>query len=87
MVISTATVKGQVLIPVQLRKKYHIHKGSRLAVLDGDGQIILKPVADDPIEAGMGFLKKFKGKSALKSLQEEKMIERKKGKIADNLDR
>jgi len=78
MVISTATLKGQVLIPVQLRRKYHIHKGSRLAVLDGDGQIILRPVPENPIDAGMGFLKKFKGKSALKVLLDERAAERKR---------
>lgn len=77
MVISRATLKGQVLIPVSLRRKYHIHKGSRLAVLDGEGEIILRPVPQDPVATSKGFLKDFKGKSALKVLIEERTAERK----------
>ena len=76
MVIAKTTLKGQILIPVSLRRKYHIHKGSRFAIIDGDGQIILKPVSKDPIEEGFGMLKKFKGPSALKGLMEERARER-----------
>ena len=78
MVVATATLKGQVLIPVQLRRKYHIHKGSRLAVLDGNGQIILRPMSKNPIDEAMGFLKKYKGKSPLKMLMEDRAAERKR---------
>ena len=75
MVIAKASFKGQVLIPVSLRKKYNIQKGSRLAVLDGNGSIIFKPMSKDPIEEGCGFLKKYKGPSALKVLLEERRKE------------
>ena len=70
MVITKATIKGQILIPVELRKKYHIHKGSRLAIIDKDGEIVLKPLVDDPIKAGLGLLKG--GPSALKFLLAER---------------
>ena len=78
MVVATTTLKGQILIPVALRRKYHIHKGSRLAVLDGEGQIILKPMLKNPIDEAMGFLKKYKGKSPLKLLLEERAAERRR---------
>ena len=71
MVIARATIKGQVVIPVNLRKKYGIHQGSRLAILDGDGQIIIRPVAKNPIQEGLGCLNKFKGPSPLKFLLKE----------------
>ena len=71
MVIAKASFKGQVLIPVSLRKKYNIQKGSRLAVLDGNGSIIFKPMLKDPVEEGCGFLKNVKGPSPLKYLLKE----------------
>ncbi len=78
MVIATATLKGQVVIPAPLRHKYHIHKGSRLAILDGEGQIIIKPVPKDPIKAAFGFIKKVKGqKSPLEALMEDRVFEAK----------
>ena len=78
MVIATATLKGQVVIPAPLRRKYRIHQGSRLAVLEGEGQIIFKPLPDDPLKESMGFLKKFKGQSALKALMEDRAEQRRR---------
>ena len=58
MVITKATSKGQVVIPAELRKKLNIKKGTRLAVSQGEGNLILlRPVPDDPIEASKGMLK------------------------------
>lgn len=73
MVITMATIKGQVLIPVELRRKYHIQQGSRLAVIDREGEIIFKPLPDDPISLARGRFKNGRH-SALKVL----MAERKK---------
>jgi AbrB family looped-hinge helix DNA binding protein len=70
MYITQATIKGQVLIPVDLRKKYHIHKGSRLGIIDRGGEIMVKPLPKDIIQAARGFLKG--GPSALKMLLEER---------------
>jgi AbrB family looped-hinge helix DNA binding protein len=58
MTISRATIKGQVLIPAPLRNKFNIKKGSRVAISEGEGNVILiKPLPDDPIEASRGILK------------------------------
>lgn len=78
MVIAKASFKGQVLIPVALRRKYNIQKGSRLSVEDGDGQIIFKVMPNDPVGAAHGFLKQVKGPSALKVLMEERRKESKR---------
>jgi AbrB family looped-hinge helix DNA binding protein len=49
MTISRATIKGQVIIPAPLRKKFNIKKGTRAAILEGEGNVILiKPLPDDP---------------------------------------
>jgi AbrB family looped-hinge helix DNA binding protein len=58
MTISRATVNGQVIIPAPLRKKFNINKGTRVAIIEGEGNvIIIKPLPDDPIEASRGVLK------------------------------
>ena len=66
MYIAQATIKGQVLIPVELRKKYHIEKGSQVAFLEREEGILIKPLMKNPIDAGCGFLKG--GPSILKEL-------------------
>jgi len=76
--ISRATVKGQVIIPAPLRKKFNIKKGTRIAIIEGEGNVILiKPLPDDPIEASRGVLK---GKtSMIKALIKDRREEAKRG--------
>lgn len=71
MNISKATVKGHVIIPAELRKKYNIKKGSKVGIYEGEGNvIIIKPLPDDPVEASKGMLK---GKtSILKALLKDR---------------
>lgn len=78
MTISKATVKGQVIIPASLRKKFNIQKGTRVAIMEGEGRVILiKPLPDDPIEASRGMLK---GKTSLtKALLKDRLGEAKRG--------
>ena len=78
MTISRATVKGQVIIPAPLRKKFNIKKGTRVAIIEGEGNVILiKPLPDDPIEASRGILK---GKtSMIKALIKDRREESKRG--------
>ena len=52
-----ATVKGQILIPASLRRKYKIERGTPLRVYDKRNRIILEPVIRDPVEEGRGILK------------------------------
>jgi AbrB family looped-hinge helix DNA binding protein len=65
MPIVNASSKGQIVIPAQLRRKYRIEKGTRLNVLDGDGEIIIRPVLQDAVTQARGL---FSG--GLSSLQE-----------------
>ena len=78
MTISKATIKGQVIIPVELRKKFNIKKGTRISIEEGQGQVILlRPLPDDPIEASRGMLK---GKTSLtKALLKDRREEAKRG--------
>jgi AbrB family looped-hinge helix DNA binding protein len=76
--IAKATVKGQVVIPAELRKKYKIKKGSKVNIYEGEGNvIIIKPLPEDPIEASKGMLK---GKtSILKALLKDRQEEARHG--------
>ena len=75
MYIAQTTLKGQIVIPVDLRRKYKIKKGSRFSVLDKEGEIVLKPLPEDPIEVACGFLKNIKGGSPLKELIKDRKWE------------
>jgi AbrB family looped-hinge helix DNA binding protein len=57
MDVVKATVKGQILIPASLRRKYHIERGTPLRVYDKWNRIILEPVIRDMVEEGRGMLK------------------------------
>ena len=76
MNVVKATVKGQILIPALLRRKYQIGKGTPLRVYDGKNRIILEPVVRDPVEEGRGILK-TKGR-ILKALIEDRKRETKR---------
>ena len=68
-----ATVKGQVLIPVALRRKYGIQKGTRISITEEKGRIILEPITRDYIHSLKGILK---GTGALEELMADRRRER-----------
>ncbi len=73
MRIVQATEKGQVVIPVEIRKKYHISKGTKVVIFEKDGEIILKPLLKEPVKEARGAFKE--GPSALKTLMEDRKEE------------
>ena len=58
MAIEYATVKakGQVVIPVDIRRKFQIDEGTRVAFLEEDGRLFIQPVTDEFIDAMQGLL-------------------------------
>jgi AbrB family looped-hinge helix DNA binding protein len=71
---TTATVKGQIVIPAELRRKLGIKGGTRLNVeVDEAGRIILTPVTQSYIRTLYG---RHKGKQLLEALVREKKRER-----------
>jgi len=71
------TVKGQIVIPAALRKKYGITGGTRIVVVDNGDEIVLRPITSQYLKKLRGSLK---GKGALKVL----MDERRKDKAREN---
>ena len=64
-----ATVKGQIVIPASLRRKYGIKNGTKIIVTDIGDAIVLKPVTEQYLRNLQGSLK---GRGGLKVLQEER---------------
>ena len=58
MTIEYATVKakGQVVIPVELRRRFQIDEGTKVAFLEEEGRLFIQPVTDEFIDAMQGTL-------------------------------
>ena len=72
---SSVTTKGQVVIPVEIRRHHGIGPGARIAFEDHEDYIIIRPVTHalvDKIKGSLG-----KGGKALKELYAEKEREKK----------
>ena len=66
--------KGWVVIPAELRKKYHLSAGDEVNIVDYGGVLALIPVVDDPVSKAAGMLK---GDTSLtQALLEEREKER-----------
>jgi AbrB family looped-hinge helix DNA binding protein len=68
------TVKGQVVIPSRLRRKFGIKKGTQVSLFEREDEIIIRPITDEYIKR-MAGIAGTKGK-LLKALKEEKARER-----------
>ena len=75
--VGQVSSKGQVVIPAQIRKKYGLRAKSKVEIFDVEGQIILCPIPEDPIEAAEGFLNSEKPVSEMmrEARSEEKGFE------------
>jgi AbrB family looped-hinge helix DNA binding protein len=74
--VSTATVsaKGWIVIPAELRRKYHIEPGGQIRIVDYGGSLGLVPALEDPIREARGALA---GKTSLtQALFEDRRRER-----------
>ena len=75
MAVVRSTVKGQVLIPADIRRKFNIRKGTSLNIYADAERIYLEPVSEDLVERSKGFLN-TKGR-VLKALLEDRRREAK----------
>ncbi len=75
MLETTATSKGQIVIPSSVRRKLGIKEGTRIQIelREDANEIILKPITREYVHSLRG---RFKGKGLLKALMAEKKKER-----------
>jgi AbrB family looped-hinge helix DNA binding protein len=78
MAISTATPKGQVVIPADLRRKYKIEAGTKVSIVDGDGCVVVRPLGRVRAKESFGILRRFRGRSTVTALREERKREARK---------
>jgi AbrB family looped-hinge helix DNA binding protein len=74
MPIAKISSKGWLVIPAELRRKYGLESGQYLSVIDYGGVLSLVPQLKDPVEEGMGSLKR--GSSLVQALLESRTRER-----------
>ncbi len=54
---ATFTSKGQLVIPVELRRKHRIEAGTKVKILEDQfGRIVLQPITDEYIDRVRGLL-------------------------------
>lgn len=57
MTLATISSKGWIVIPNELRKKYYLHAGDKVALVDYGGVLSIVPVMTDPVVEAAGLLK------------------------------
>jgi len=74
METSITTNKGQIVVPKKLRNKYGIKKGTRVAFIDKNGELVLRVMDKSYFESFVGITK-GEG-SVIEELMKEKKIEK-----------
>jgi AbrB family looped-hinge helix DNA binding protein len=72
---AAVTIKGQVVIPVKIRERLGIKKGTRLHVEERDGEVILRPLNREYFQRMSGILK---GGGLVKALEETRAEDRRR---------
>jgi AbrB family looped-hinge helix DNA binding protein len=70
---TTATAKGQIVIPASIRRRLGIKEGTRIKIEEKGKEIILKPITREYVHSLRG---RFRGKGLMKALMAEKKRER-----------
>jgi AbrB family looped-hinge helix DNA binding protein len=75
---ATISEKGWIVIPAELRKKYNLHAGAQVSVVDYGGVLALVPAMAKPVRQAAGMLK---GRTSLtRALLAEHRRERSRGR-------
>ena len=80
MTTTKVSMKGEIELPVEIRRKYGIDAGKEVEILDFGKEIVIVPV---PKESAKGFIKFKRPISEIiaNNKEEEEEFERKKSKI------
>jgi len=74
----TVSEKGWIVIPADLRRKYNLHPGTEVSVVDYGGVLALVPAMLKPVQQAAGMLK---GRTSLtRALVAEHRRERSRGR-------
>lgn len=70
---TTATSKGQIVIPSAIRRRLGIKEGTRIRIEEKGNEIILRPITREYVHSVRG---KLRGKGLMKALLADKKRER-----------
>jgi AbrB family looped-hinge helix DNA binding protein len=51
------SARGRIVIPAELRKKYRLHPGAPVSIVDYGGVLALVPAMTKPVQQAAGMLK------------------------------
>jgi AbrB family looped-hinge helix DNA binding protein len=51
------SARGRIVIPAELRKKYRLHAGAAVSIVDYGGVLALVPAMAKPVQQAAGMLK------------------------------
>ena len=57
MSTGTLSEKGWVVIPRELRERYHLKKGDKVHFIDYGGMVAIVPISREPVRDAAGMLK------------------------------
>jgi len=72
MAIVNTSLKGQLIIPIKLRKKLGIIPGKPVQIIEQENCLIIRPIPKDPIKAAKGILPKTSPSLANELVEERK---------------
>ncbi|MBT8363087.1 MAG: AbrB/MazE/SpoVT family DNA-binding domain-containing protein [Deltaproteobacteria bacterium] len=81
MQVVTASSRGQIVIPKEIRKRLNIVAGKRLSVKAEGDRVLLTPLPDDPVEAFCGIFEENSSLTRALAEQREKDKHREEKKI------
>jgi AbrB family looped-hinge helix DNA binding protein len=55
---TAVNAKGQIVIPAEIRDRFHIKRGTKIAFIEEEGRLLIQPVTDDFIASMRGSLAK-----------------------------
>jgi len=77
---ATVSVRGQIVIPAKIRKKFNIKPKTKIDFIETGGGLYLIPVPKDPFRASRGILKGVSSEDVIRMRREERKLEEKKYK-------
>ncbi len=80
MAQTKVSVRGQTVIPREIREKFDIHPDTTLSWSIQNGVIVVVPLPQDPVEASVGLLKGrgFTFEDIMEDLRRDHYLERKR---------
>jgi AbrB family looped-hinge helix DNA binding protein len=80
MPVVTASSRGQIVIPKEIRRRLNIVAGKKLLIKTDGDSVVLTPLPDDPVEAFCGIFEQTSSltKALIHHRKKEKQVEEKK---------